>query len=77
MPPIYGIIGKGRKLDLVDKLRGVFRVPSFGNIPACVWVEDADGATFKIAEERYRLNGYKPDADALPTEEEYEETRNG
>jgi hypothetical protein len=61
---------------MVDKLRGVYRIPSIGDIPACVWVEGDSGAAFKVAEERYRLNGYKPDADALPTEEEYEATRN-
>jgi hypothetical protein len=63
-------------MDMVDKPSGVYSIPSFGNIPACIWVEDTDGATFKIAEARYRLNGYKPDADALPTEEEYEAARN-
>jgi hypothetical protein len=61
---------------MVDKPRGVYRIPSIEDIPACVWVEDDNGATFKIAEERYCLNGYKPDVDALPTEEEYEATRN-
>ena len=71
MPAICRIIVKDRKLDIVDKPRGVFRISSFRDIPSCVWVEDAHGANFRIAEERYRLNGYQPDADALPTEEEY------
>ncbi len=53
----------------MDKLRGVYRIPSIGGIPACVWVEDDNGAAYKIAEERYRLNGYKPDVDELPIEE--------
>ena len=61
---------------MVDKPRGVFRMPSIGDIPACVWVEGDNGAAFKVAEDRYLLNGYKPDAGALPTEQEYEETRN-
>ena len=61
---------------MVDKPAGVYRIPSFENIPACVWVEDYNGATYKIAEERYRLNGYKPDVDELPTEEEYNGARN-
>ncbi len=60
----------------MDKLRGVYRIPSIGGIPACVWVEDDNGAAYKIAEERYRLNGYKQDVDELPIEEEYEVARN-
>jgi hypothetical protein len=76
MPLSYMIKKKPRKLDMVDKPCGVYRIPSIGGIPACVWVEDDNGATFKIAEERYRLNAYKPDIDELPSEEEYEAARN-
>ncbi len=69
MPLSYTIREKPGKLDMVDKPAGVYRIPSFGDGPACVWVEDYNGATYKIAEERYRLNGYKPDVDELPIEE--------
>ena len=76
MPLSYMLSRKHRKLVIVDKLRGVYRIPSIGGIQACVWVEDDNGAAYKIAKERYCLNDYKPDVDELPTEEEYEAARN-
>lgn len=56
---------------MIEGLGGIYRIPSVGGIPACVWIEDENGVGFKVSEERYRMNHYEPDLAGLPTEDQY------
>jgi hypothetical protein len=50
--------------------QGQYRTPATEQRPAMAYVVDGRIATF-VSEEVYRLKGYEPAFDKLPTEDEY------